>query len=142
MITNTPYNITDTFENNALYGPFFDGELPNFGTQKPQHDFLGHKVNSQFGLPSTPMTFTARGIGLYAKLGYDIITYRSVRSVEWRGLGAPNWLYVDVKAPLKREDLSQTLTASLSPFPDQEVSTANSFGIQSYKPEYWQQEYE
>src|SRR5258708_4127500 len=136
------YDLKQDFNFNITYGPFWNGAYPKIKPKKEKFDFLGHKINSLFGASSSPLTFTARGIGLCSELGYDLITYRSVRSVEWHGLGAPNWCYVDLPEQLKKEDLSQLVVGSLEPFPNQEVSSANSFGIQSLKPEYWQAEYE
>lgn len=137
-----PYDITKTFEENITYGPFFEGKIPKLPKRKATKTFLGHKVNSLFGLAASPMTFTARSIGLFAQLGYDIITYRSVRSMEWHGLGAPNWAYVDASNDLSIDQLNAGLEGRLESFPKQSVSTANSFGIQSFKPDYWLQEYE
>ncbi len=141
-MTSTLYDIHQDFPFNVTFGPFFNEKLPSLKSPKQKIHFLGHELDSAFGISCCPMTFTARNIGICAKLGYDLITYRSVRSVEWHGLPAPNWCYVDVPNRLKKEDLVKPVIGSLEPFPNQEVSTANSFGIQSFKPEYWQAEYE
>lgn len=137
-----PYDITKTFEENSIYGPHWDEELLDPPKRKATHVFLGKKINSPFGLAASPLTFTARSIKLFSRLGYDLITYRSVRSVEWHGLKAPNWGYVDAKHQLELSDLKNPLIVQANAFANQAPTTANSFGVQSLKPEYWQAEYE
>lgn len=136
------YRLDETFEQNVLYGPFWEGITPEFPKTEPTKTFMGKRVHSLLGVSASPFTFTSRGIEFCSRMSYDIITYRSVRTVEWRGLGAPNWCYVDLPDQLTESDLKKTVLGSIEPFAKQEVSTANSFGIQSYKPEYWQREYE
>jgi dihydroorotate dehydrogenase (NAD+) catalytic subunit len=141
------YDASKDFSYNVTYGPFWEGKLPpkfspKKSSQQKKHSFLGHPLNSVFGVSSSPMTFTARNIEFCARLGYDLITYRSVRSVEWHGLGAPNWVFIDAPKQFLAADLKKPVLGSLTPFPNQEISTANSFGIQSFRPEYWQAEYE
>ena len=136
------YDITKTFEENMTYGPFWDGEFPSFSNTNPNYSFLGKKVNSLFGASASPLTHGSRGVRLCSRLGYDIITYRSVRSIEWYGQKFPHWLYVSVPQQLTEEGLQSPVVGSMEPFANQEVSTANSFGIQSFKPEYWQADFE
>ncbi len=88
------------------------------------------------------MTFGSKHIEYCARLGFDILTYRSVRTSEWGGLGYPNWSYINAPHQLKKEDLQKPVIAALTPFPDQEISMANSFGIQSFSVEKWQKDYE
>jgi dihydroorotate dehydrogenase len=142
--TSTLYDLNQSFEENVTYGPFFSGEFPQLPQVKSndQKSFMGHKVNSLFGVAASPMTMTARSIEVCAKLGYDIMTYRSVRSVEWRGLKSPNLCYVNVPQQLTKADLVNSVVGSSKPFAGQEVTAANSYGIQSFKPKYWQAEYE
>jgi dihydroorotate dehydrogenase (NAD+) catalytic subunit len=136
------YDISKTFEENITYGPFFEGQLPEIPAAARPRSFLGKTVNSIFGVSACPLTHGSRNIFYMSRLGYDIITYRSVRSREWHGLTAPNWRYVDLSSPLGLDNLGQTVVAGDVPFPDQEVSTANSFGIQSTSPALWQRDYE
>lgn len=136
------YDITQSFEYNVTYGPFWDEEIPQIPTSKNKTHFLGFELNSPFGVSACPMTHGSRNVSLMSKLGYDLITYRSVRSVEWHGQKAlPHWRYVDINKQLNVEDLSESILGSEEPFPGQEVSTVNSFGIQSLKPEYWQADF-
>ncbi len=137
------YDITKTFEENATYGPFWEGTFPPLPKRNPKrYSFLGHRVNSLFGISACPLTHGSRNVKLVSQLGYDLITYRSVRSIEWHGQIYPHWRYVDLPHPITVERLSESVIASGQSFLGQDVSTANSFGIQSLKPEYWQADFE
>src|SRR5260221_408173 len=139
-ISQSPiYDINQTFEENATYGPFWNEKLPKLSQPKQKFDFLGYELNSLFGVSACPLTANARYVKLMSKLGYDIITYKSVRSIEWRGNKYPHFRYVDVHKQLTSESVMSTVTASAEAFGNQEPSMANSFGIHSVRPEYWQE---
>lgn len=142
MPTQMVYDISKPFEENVVYGPFWTGQLPSVPQSKKSQLFLGKTVNSVFGISASPMTFGSRNILFFSKLGYDILTYRSVRSVEWHGVGYPQWRYVDIPKPMTQPDLAQSLIGSEVPFSNKPVSMANSFGIQSLAPALWQRDYE
>ncbi len=136
------YDISQSFEYNVTYGPFWEGELPTIPKSKQQYSFLGQQVNSLFGVSACPLTHGSRAVSLMSQLGYDIITYRSVRSVEWHGQKYPHLRYVNIPKQLGVQDLTEPIVGSETSFPNQEISLANSFGIQSLKPEYWQRDFE
>lgn len=136
------YNITQSFEENTAHGPYWTGDFPIIPPSKETITFLGQSLNSAFGVSASPMTHGPKAVKLMSQLGYDLITYRSVRSQAWKGQPYPHWRYVDCKDQLTVEALSQKLLGSEHPFKDQEVTTANSFGIQSSKPQEWQQDFE
>lgn len=136
------YDITQTFEQNATFGPFWSEKLPKLPARKPHYTFLGQKMNSLFGVSACPLTVNARYINLLSQLGYDLLTYKSVRSIEWRGNVFPHWMYVDAPKQLTSPDSNQKFTARFEPFGDQDPSMLNSFGIHSLKPEYWQEDFE
>lgn len=139
---NTLYDIEKTFEENVVFGPLWNGKYPRLPKRKKHFSFLGHPLNSLFGVAASPLTHGSRNVRLMSCLGYDIITYRSVRSIEWHGQKYPHWRFVSLPKQLTEADLTKTLVGSPKAFPRQEVSTANSFGIQSLKPEYWQVDFE
>ena len=103
---------------------------------------MGHKLNTPFGIPACPLTSNSRYVEFYSKLGFDLLTFKTFRSIEWRGFDSPNLLYVNLPYQLKLEDLNTTLISNIKPFSDQGVSIANSFGVHSTRPEYWIKEYE
>jgi hypothetical protein len=71
------YRIDQSFEWNAEHGPSFAGPYPDV-PETPLKDFFGLPVKSRFGLAAS-LGMTADWIGLYARLGFDILTYKTVR---------------------------------------------------------------
>jgi dihydroorotate dehydrogenase (NAD+) catalytic subunit len=142
MPAQMTYDITKSFEENVAYGPIWHGQFPVVPTPKETTTFFGKPVHSAFGVSACPLTHGSRGVKFCSQLGYDIITYRSVRSTEWHGQKPPHWRYVDISGQLTTADLLTPVVASENPFKNQDVSSANSFGIQSLKPEYWQADFE
>jgi len=137
------YDINKDFTFNVTFGPFFEDTLPDFPKVQTSNKLFGQKINSLFGVAASPLTHGARNTSLMSKLGYDLITYRSVRSTKWyAGQSYPHWRYVDISHQLTQDELTATVVGADHPFPNQEVSTANSFGIHSLRPDHWQTEFE
>ncbi len=139
---STLYDIKKQFKENFADGPVWNEEFPLVPIPTHTFRFFGHEVNSLFGVAACPLTHGARGVGIMAKLGYDLITYRSVRSIEWHGQQYPNWRYVNIDHQLTVENLSEPVESSESQLSNQDVTTANSFGIQSSAPDHWLKEFE
>lgn len=137
-----PYNIAKTFEENIAYGPFFFDAKPKIEIAKKTFRIFGHEVNSLLGIGAGPLTFGYRNTVFWSTLGYDILTYRSVRSQEWHGLSFPNWRYTDIPFPLKPSDLNRTFIVFDQELKNQELSMVDSFGIQSLKPQFWIEDFE
>jgi len=133
------YDLAKSFEYNATYGPFGDFEvLSNDGAN---FEFLGQKVNSLFGVPACPLTAHSRFVSLMGGLGFDILTYKTCRSLEWPSLVAPNWSYVDVAGQLGVEDFTREIKAHEGIVDAQEPTMANSFGVASLRPDYWLEDF-
>ena len=86
------YDIHKTYTENAEQGPFFSGAIPKRHPVKPV-DFLGFEINSPIGVPAGPL-LNARWIALAAKLGYDVPTYKTIRSYAHPRHALPNVVYV------------------------------------------------
>jgi dihydroorotate dehydrogenase len=130
------YDLQQTFEENATYGPFWSGPLPALKKIKPPAKFLGKALTTPFGVAACPLTVNARTIALMSSLGYDLLTYKSVRSVEWRGNPFPHWTPVEVEGKVGTPAASAAaIEAVVSPA---DATMANSFGIHSVAPEHWQ----
>ena len=87
------YRIDQSFEWNAQHGPSFAGPYPHV-PETPLKDFFGLPVKSRFGLAAS-LGMTADWIGLYARLGFDILTYKTVRGRVRRAHAPPNWIFLD-----------------------------------------------
>lgn len=136
------YNPSKTVEFHVSHGPVTENiDFSRTVKTTPDNSFLGYKVNSLFGVPACILTMDHRWVSVLSTLGYDILTYKTVRSVEWPANDYPNWLYVDAAQQLKKNDIDRPLIASINSL-NPEVSTANSFGVPSLKPEYWKEDFE
>lgn len=95
----------------------------------PGHwDFLGLPVASPLGIPAGPL-LNGRWIAYYAALGFDVLTYKTVRSVYRACYGLPNLLPV-------RDRLLERNDGMVTEGPGR--SWAISFGMPSKEPRVWQ----
>jgi dihydroorotate dehydrogenase len=103
---------------------------------------LGRAVGYPIGIPASPLTANSTWVRACSDLGFNVITYKTVRLRETRALPAPNWLFVDgLEAPLPvGEPLSQVAVdgTKLAQPASRTYSMVNSFGIPSPAPEEWQ----
>jgi dihydroorotate dehydrogenase len=130
------YRIDRSFEWNAANGPAIEGPWPAVPAT-PVKDFLGLKVRSRFGVAASILTGVP-WVEAYARLGFDILTYKTVRSVQRRCYEPPNWRFLDPKTVplLDREDVAQCV---LQTVPDNplDLTAVGSFGMPSLAPEFW-----
>ncbi|NEG90176.1 diguanylate cyclase [Bifidobacterium aerophilum] len=103
-------------------------------------DFLGHRVNLPFGIPAGPL-LNSRFTTAAFRMGFDLATYKTVRSRAWGCNPFPNVLAVHPKAadgsltPGSAE-LDEGVLADTRY--EQPISISNSFGVPSRDPDEWQ----
>jgi len=149
MLHSPFYDPEKTYEENFNEGPFgafarpteqsfgrADGEvLKNKG--EPQYDFLGFKVYSPFGIAAGPLIngkFAQAGLDK----GFDIVTYKTVRTEKYPCHPWPNVLAVKVPEGVTLGKVNQKLVADNN-FKEP-LSITNSFGVPSFPPEFWQED--
>ena len=140
MLLTPFYDPAKSYEDNFKYGPFgvfADGQITwtSDVQVEPQYDFLGFKINSPFGIPAGPLINGNFVKGALLK-GFDIVTYKTVRSVQYPCHSWPNVLSVEVDGDLTLEKASGKLVAKKSY--EEPLSITNSFGVPSLSPESWQ----
>jgi dihydroorotate dehydrogenase (NAD+) catalytic subunit len=118
------YDIHKTYAENAAEGPFFDGAIPNRLKSEKMSDFLGFSVRSLLGVPAGPL-LNSNWIKLAAKLGFDILTYKTIRSEAHPGHQLPNIAYVDAHG--KQSSMPKELS---------QLTITNSFGMPSKSPDF------
>ncbi len=128
------YDINKSYAENASHGPFFQAEIPKRPEPSSPIDFLGHKLNSALGVPAGPL-LNANWISLAAKLGFDLVTYKTIRSFAHPGHALPNMIYVDPKS----RDLA---LACDDPRNIDGLTLTNSFGMPSKSPDFLLQDIE
>lgn len=128
------YDIAKTYLENATSGPFFNGEIPQrlVFPEEAWIDFLGIKIASPIGVPAGPL-LNSQWTSLASQLGFDIVTYKTIRSKPQAAHPLPNMVFVDAARPLTKEDEKKVIKMSLNRGEDIEhLSLTNSFGIPSF----------
>lgn len=135
---NAPtYDVRLSYDENYAKGPFFFEAIP---PRRPgrRTKFLGREVNSLLGIPAGPL-LNSRWIELYAKLGFDLPIYKTVRSRAYPSHPPPNCMFLKISHQLSEEDFDRPLIAT-EQRPKEEISITNSFGMPSRPPQIWQED--
>ena len=133
------YHVEVSYEENYRKGPFFTGTIPERKAAPLKH-FMGFGVNSLLGVPAGPL-LNANWISLYARLGFDLLVYKTVRTGAHPAHPAPNCMLLNLSGQLDEKDFGQTLVV-LDPAQERDewlpVTITNSFGMPSRDPSEWQ----
>ncbi|MCZ2828161.1 dihydroorotate oxidase [Modestobacter sp. VKM Ac-2986] len=103
-------------------------------------EVLGRRVGFPIGVPACPMTGTAAWVQYLAGNGFNVLTYKTVRSRAHAANAFPNWAFVPGvrepfgpgAPPVVRADPSDWVTPG-----DPAVTSTNSFGVPSPDPGVW-----
>ena len=126
------YDCSRTYDYNYEHAPdSLDLEIPGV---PGNWDFCGLPVNSPLGIPAGPL-LNGRWLLYYASLGFDILTYKTVRSTERACYDLPNL------QPVHSGQLTGEESA-VSAVQEMTGSWAVSFGMPSKKPEIWRADIE
>jgi dihydroorotate dehydrogenase (NAD+) catalytic subunit len=129
------YDTKKTWLQNLQEGPFFHSEIP---ARPPfaAKEFLGFQIASPIGVPAGPL-LNANWVGLAADLGYDILTYKTIRSYEHPSHPLPNIAFIDTPEQLNPRHLPSLLHQLPSePQTIDQLAITNSFGNPSMSSEY------
>ncbi len=135
--TTDRYDIGESYEWNYRHAP--DAILPcaKVPAVPGQWTFCGLPVASPLGIPAGPL-LNSRWIHYYAALGFDVLTYKTVRSRFRASYDPPNLLPVDAAAVLSGEGSELTEAPSGAAI----ASWAISFGMPSRDPAEWRADVE
>lgn len=129
------YNPEKTYLENLADGPFFKGTIP---VRPPfsWKEFLGFNIASPIGVPAGPL-LNANWISLAADLGYDVLTYKTIRSYEHPSHPLPNIAFIDAPDLLDPANLPDRIKRqNLPPTSIDQLAITNSFGNPSRSPDY------
>jgi dihydroorotate dehydrogenase len=133
----------------------FPQEPPELFLDAPIVDFprswslLGHEIGFPIGIPASVLTSTAKWIDYFAKHGFNVFTYKTVRGTRTAAYDFPNWVFL--------EDAAEPLPVAQGGSPEgvrvrgsrdtylrhlRAFSTANSFGVPSEDPAIWREDVE
>jgi len=129
------YDIQKTYLENAEKGPFFSGKIPSRPIKKTKRfQLFGFELNSPLGVPAGPL-LNSRWVALAAKLGFDVPTYKTIRSFAHPGHPLPN--VIPVKLVSSHHAVLSEHAQDLSSF-----TITNSFGMPSRSPEFLMEDIE
>ena len=98
-----------------------------------KNTFLGHPVNTPFGIPAGPLV-NGNFVRAALDYGFDMPVYKTVRTRAYACHPWPNVLPVALEVDLT---LDRTRLVTKSSYTDP-LSITNSFGVPSYAPDFWQ----
>lgn len=136
------YDPDKSWEENARLGPQFSGPWPErvWLDEEEWLNFLGYPVASPIGVAAGPL-LNAQWIDYASKVGFDILTYKTIRSRAHPAHPAPNVIYVDVPDALDPHSLPPFLQQSAeSPSSLNQLAITNSFGNPSKSQEFLSQD--
>jgi dihydroorotate dehydrogenase len=141
------YDVNRTYESNYSEGPFgaFGEALNDSSTvvsraEQATSTFLGQPVHLAFGIPAGPL-LNSRFTTAAFRMGFDLATYKTVRSRAWGCNPFPNVLAVHPKSPdgllsPGSAELDEGVLADTNY--EMPISISNSFGVPSQSPDVWQ----
>lgn len=146
------YDVNRTYEDNYEQGPFglfaeaLKGEpgaeegAAAAEPAQPAESFLGVPVNLAFGIPAGPL-LNSRYTTAAFRMGFDLATYKTVRSRAWGCNPFPNVLAVHPKSAdgsltPGSDELDEGVLADTNY--ELPISISNSFGVPSQDPDRWQ----
>ncbi len=132
------YDITKTYAENLQEGPFFSGKIPararrSVGFQKHLFSF---PVESTIGIPAGPL-LNSLWVSFAARCGFDILTYKTIRSRAHPAHPLPNVIPVEMNGMIIPKDLNtEILAAQRFPTTMEGLAITNSFGMPSMNSSY------
>ena len=128
------YDLHRTWEANCERGPMFADESVEVPFT-PMKTFLGLPVRSRIGIAAGLLP-NSNWVLPYAKRGFDIVTYKTVRSVARPCYPMPNWVFVEDAEP-PDGPVFVVETAGDDPAL---VSSSVCFGMPSPAPDVWRKD--
>jgi dihydroorotate dehydrogenase len=136
-LTAPIYRLDQTFEQNAAAGPNFSSSYIDVPVT-PTEDFFGYRVASRFGIAAS-LVLNERWFELFSRLGFDLLTYKTIRSRERRAHPLPNWLYVDERNA-RTGDAASIEVIEHIPSAPLTATAAGSIGMPSSSPDVWRRD--
>jgi len=132
------YRRDRSYQWNYENGPRFAGPFPRFSSVADK-ELLGFSVRSRIGI-AAGLLLNSRWVECYSRLGFDILTYKSVRSAKRPCYPLPNWVWVDAPNGVRPERDEVLRVARRRPRRLADVTSAVCFGMPSQEPEVWRRD--
>lgn len=140
-VSQSLYDIHKTFEENFSDAPFSLITTPSrsIPPKAQWKKFLGFSLASSLGAAACAVT-TGKGIALLSRLGFDVLTYKTIRRSATPSYPLPNIVYLNKETLLSAEDLDKPLYMQLKPNTAEKIAISNSFGNNCFKSEILMQD--
>lgn len=132
------YYYDKPYQWNYENGPDFSGDSPEV-SQEPTYRLLGFSLNSPIGI-AAGILLNSRWISTYARLGFDILTYKTVRSSFRPSYPLPNWAFLDCESQLRPDNLQPLIAHAIPNRGLNQLTSAICFGMPSASPEIWRKD--
>jgi dihydroorotate dehydrogenase len=139
------YDYSRSFAENNGHGPSDSREAEKIAGPASGWRLVGREIGYPIGVPASGLTASADWINYFAERGFNVLTYKTVRSRKWSAHPPPNWVFLDgLTEPLPLDTNLESLAARASddayPRNTRAYSMANSFGVPSPEPLVWQRD--
>lgn len=140
MLATPFYDPAKSYDENYAQGPF--GELADGRvverSGEPTAAFLGEKVYLPFGIPAGPLVNSRFCSGAFAK-GYDLVTYKTVRTRPHPSHPVPNIVPLSISGDLTLDKVAAGPLVASTTYREP-LSITNSFGVPSQPVDVWQED--
>jgi dihydroorotate dehydrogenase (NAD+) catalytic subunit len=131
------YDPSKTFEENSTKGPFNLDQKDYRHNYSPRHTFLGFKIQTPFGIAAGPLPTSGHTNAAF-RLGYDVVCYKTQRTVKFKPNQFPHILSLDIDGDLTPEKAAQGVVGKTEiPRDTSNLTITNSFGNPSSGPDFW-----
>lgn len=139
MLHTPYYNPEKTYEENFKEGPFGDfADGKKFeNIDEPKYKLFDFPVYLPFGIPAGPL-LNGKYVKAALDKGFDIVTYKTVRTHKYPCSQWPNVLGIQIKGDLTLEQAEKGIVGNHKYI--EPLSITNSFGVPSFEPEFWQKD--
>lgn len=97
------------------------------------YSLFGYPLASRIGIAACPVTSTSEGVQLAAESDFDVVTYKTIRSIK-APIKSPYIHYVDVHDQLTHSDIGARYTVINEPTAN-DLAITNCYGMGSEGPE-------
>lgn len=135
------YDHTISYDENFTKGPpiLKQSITPPERTQTSKQSFLGFDVNLSFGIPPGPL-LNSEFIKAAFAYGFDVSTYKTVRTTAFPCHPFPNVLFVETEKELHPDKSPRLIASPTTDKSETDFNITNSFGVPSKDPTFWQQD--
>ena len=135
------YDIEKDYYENFERGPRFSGSFPE-NLKNNEVILFDKKADFPLGIPAG-LLLNGNWVKFYARMGFPILIYKTVRSREYPCLPFPNCLFVKT-GMFQPDRIPEVVLAPKGYEPEdvRKVTITNSFGMPSMSPDYWQEDME